>query len=542
MKIFLTLAAMLHVSQGGHVSVRLPYQSPAGVTYLNGYYQGHEFPSSYSDSISAESPSSYSTSGQYEYQGGVQYQQDFNYQQPLQYQQGFQYQSYAAAAPVYQGKIETHHVGYAAAQVPAIASVPYVKHVPTISHVPVTRYEAQPAVIEKQVDVAKPALSTTKFEVRRPAIQKQFYDIEERVIIRPAGSAVVELDEPTSKLQRGPAVVKAIEDNDFGTNPHKIIAQTSTFGNGPSSLASVPFIAHAPVHVTIAPVISHEHVSHTQSSPSTPPPAVNADSSESQQTENQSSSSASSDEDVVVDNADFKSSQFRGNSLGSFAQSENSVLTNQEIQQQQQQQQQFIQQTSQANSRQAPSSPSPTPSVIARSNGDNINSPSPKFAAHDYNPTSNSQVIQSVRNSPEENQANQQKLIEFLTARGAVAEVGFGRDGEVSSQVSEAGHVRARVISATPAPENSEAAGERVSTRRVVVSRPIETLEQVDVVEPATKYERVSVHQPTFIKTARLDHVQVHGSIPVVGKAYTSTVAHAAVPIYQKTITPAYSY
>lgn len=102
--------------------------------------------------------------------------------------------------------------------------------------------------------------------------------------------------------------------------------------------------------------------------------------------------------------------------------------------------------------------------------------------------------------------------------------------------------MRARVLSATPAPENAEPTDQRVSTRRVVVSRPIETLQEVDVVEPATKLERVSIQQPTLIKTAHLDHVQVHGSVPVVGKAYAPAVAHAAVPVYQKTISPAYEY
>lgn len=46
--------------------------------------------------------------------------------------------------------------------------------------------------------------------MRRPAIQKQFYDIEERVVVRPAGSAVVELDQPTSKTQKGPAVIQPL--------------------------------------------------------------------------------------------------------------------------------------------------------------------------------------------------------------------------------------------------------------------------------------------------------------------------------------------
>lgn len=118
-------------------------------------------------------------------------------------------------------------------------------------------------------------------------------------------------------------------------------------------------------------------------------------------------------------------------------------------------------------------------------------------------------------------------------------QIGVGRDGQLSA-IGDAGQIRARVLSATPAPFAAEPANEHISTKRVVVSRPIETLQELDVVEPATKVERIAVQHPTFIKTARVDHVQVHGSVPVVGKALTPAVAHAAVPVYQKTISPAY--
>lgn len=120
--------------------------------------------------------------------------------------------------------------------------------------------------------------------------------------------------------------------------------------------------------------------------------------------------------------------------------------------------------------------------------------------------------------------------------------MGFGGIGLGRSALEEVGRVKGRVLSATPAPDNAEPADERVSTRRVVLTRPIETLQELSVVEPATKIERVSVQQPTLIKTARLDHLQVHSSFPVVGKALTPTLAQAAIPVYQKSISPAYEY
>lgn len=38
-----------------------------------------------------------------------------------------------------------------------------------------------------------------RYHVHRPGIKKEYYDIEERIIVRPAGSAIIELDPPTKK-------------------------------------------------------------------------------------------------------------------------------------------------------------------------------------------------------------------------------------------------------------------------------------------------------------------------------------------------------
>ncbi|XP_031832266.2 uncharacterized protein LOC116426836 [Nomia melanderi] len=377
MTLLVIAAALLRGGCGSSVSIKMPYLSPAGVTYINNV-----------DS------------------------QDLTYAFPA--------------------NVQAHHVGYAAAQVPTVAAVPFVKHVPTVSHVPVTKYEDHPVVLEKQLDVVKPAVQTRKFEVRRPAIQKQFYDIEERVVVRPAGSAVVELEQPTSKVQKGPAVLQPYYPQQF----------EGIYNFAPS---------------TIAPPIS-----------STPAPASN-------------------DEGVVVENPDFRKLQEQAARLN--------------------------------------------PQVRTGSNA--ADEP---FVAADPSPS----VIVSPNSAPEENRNNQNRLLELLTARGNVAEVGFGRSGLAKTALEEVGRVRGRVLSAMSAPDNAEPADERVSTRRVVVTRPIETLQELNVVEPATKIERVSYQQPSFIKTARLDHIPVHSSIPVYGKALTPAVAHAAFPVYQKTISPVY--
>lgn len=131
MKVFVALAALLQLAHCGHVSVKLPYLSPAGVTYVSGY-EGHAAALPYAN-------------------GAVHYAAPAA---PLHYA--------PAAIPA---KVEAHHVGYAAAQVPAVAAVPFVKNVPTVSQVPVTTFEHHPAVVEKQVDVVRPAISTKKIEV-----------------------------------------------------------------------------------------------------------------------------------------------------------------------------------------------------------------------------------------------------------------------------------------------------------------------------------------------------------------------------------------
>ncbi|XP_012265854.2 uncharacterized protein LOC105691741 [Athalia rosae] len=509
MRSFAVLAALLHVAlASGHVAVRLPYLNPAGVTYVANEH-GHGAPL-----VGAPGPN-------LEYQSsGLQYAQ---HHQALEYAQqqesGLHYApqqphhhhhhelQYAAHAPA---QIEAHHVGYATAQLPAVAAVPVVKHVPAVADVPVTHIEAQHGFIEKQVDVAKPAVATRKFQVRRPAIQKHFYDIEERVIVRPAGTALVELDEPISKVQKGPTVVKSFDES-HREQHHHLENHGETIHVTPSPIyAQEEHREH--LHVTPVPVIV--------SSPTPVPVVVSSTFAPHQETA----------DSVIVENPNLR------NAIdNSLRQKERQIedLRHRQV---------VLQAELQAErAAQVHSGYAAGHGIVTHSNGAPLHQEqhSVRLAAHDPSPA----VVASVKSSSEQAKSNQHKLISLLTARGGVAEVGFGRAGP-ASHVGDAGHVRARVLSATPAPEYSEPTGERVSTRRVVVSRPIETLQEFDVVEPATKVERVSYQQPTLIKTARTHRVQVPTSVPVYGKALAPAVAHAAVPVYQKTIShaPQYGY
>ncbi|KAJ9594248.1 hypothetical protein L9F63_014325 [Diploptera punctata] len=432
--------------------------------------------------------------------------------------------AYAAPAPAHLAYAAPAQaaVGYAAAAVPAVAAVPTVHHVPGVADVPVTRVEAQPGVIQKIVDVAKPAVSTRKFQLRRPAIEKKFYDIEERVIVRPAGSALVELEEPHAKIQQGPAVI-----NPVGVALGPVAAAPVAVGH-PVPAAPIPLPVQ-PISITPSP--APVFVSTTPApiggdfgGPS-PGPAAFQD-----------------DESVVVDNPDFaaRSSLAAENHQ---LDAEQHALDAEQQRLQARQQNIFARRQHVAQARThteaLPAGPAPVPLPgLGRSGPAHHGGPGVEVRANgaplDVIPHARAgpDVVPSVRAlSPEVNQANQQRLIQLLTARGGVAEVGFGRAGPSEGPVGDAGPVRARVLSATSAPPHAAPAGERVSTRRVVVSRPIETVQDIDVVEPVTKLERVAINQPTLFKTVHHDVARVPTSVPVLGKTLQPAVAHAAVPV-----------
>ena len=398
-------------------------------------------------------------------------------------------------------------VAYAAAPVHTVAAVPTVHHVPGIADVPVTRVEAQPGVIQKVVDVAKPAVSTRKFQVRRPAIQKQFYDIEERVLVRPAGSALVELEEPLAKIQKGPAVINPVAPVAVAAAP--IPAEPYPVAT-PIAIAPVPAPEPVLVSTTPAPVFGPV--------PGPGPVALQ------------------DEETVVVDNPDFSARAALSAESHQLEVEQRALnIQQQELQARQIQLNSRREHLSRANIAPPPPGPSTLPNAGAphardgpvveiRANGAPLDIVPQARVGPD--------VVPSVRSlSPEVNQANQQRLLQLLTARGGVAEVDFGRAGPSPPPVGDAGPVRARVLSATPAPPHSPPAGERVSTRRVVVSRPIETVQDIDVVEPVTKLERIAVNHPTVFKSIRHDVARVPTSVPVLGKTLTPAISHAAVPV-----------
>ncbi|XP_041564296.1 probable serine/threonine-protein kinase yakA [Drosophila elegans] len=82
----------------------------------------------------------------------------------------------------------------------------------------------QRPLVTKTIQIVQPALKAKKYEVRHPAIQKEFYDIEERVVIKPAGTLVVELEHPVAKIPKGETLLPL-------GHPHPAVASAYSNGN-----------------------------------------------------------------------------------------------------------------------------------------------------------------------------------------------------------------------------------------------------------------------------------------------------------------------
>jgi hypothetical protein len=129
-------------------------------------------------------------------------------------------------------------------------------------------------------------------------------------------------------------------------------------------------------------------------------------------------------------------------------------------------------------------------------------------------------IIISRKNTAQEARDNQKNYIRLLTERQNISEVGFGtkncgHDNHENHEHLESGVVRTRVISATPAPRNVKT-GERISHRRIVISEPVETVQEIEVLEPVQKESRSTT-------TSKPDHHQV----PVYPKAVPPAFANS---------------
>jgi hypothetical protein len=122
----------------------------------------------------------------------------------------------------------------------------------------------------------------------------------------------------------------------------------------------------------------------------------------------------------------------------------------------------------------------------------------------------------------------QARLLELLSARGGTVTEVVGENGQPANS--------ANVLDVANALQDVNLqGGERITTRRIVVTRPIETVQEVDIQEPATKLVRTAVNVPTLFKTPVQGVARVPVNIPAV--------KNVATPVVQTTIAqPAYQY
>jgi len=112
----------------------------------------------------------------------------------------------------------------------------------------------------------------------------------------------------------------------------------------------------------------------------------------------------------------------------------------------------------------------------------------------------------------------QARLIQLLTAQGGTVTELLNEDGRPADSASVL-----QVADALSGDINLQGS-ERVTTRRIVVSRPIETIQEVDIQEPATKIQRVIQQQPALFKTQIPAVARVPVNVPAVKNIATPVV------------------
>jgi hypothetical protein len=121
----------------------------------------------------------------------------------------------------------------------------------------------------------------------------------------------------------------------------------------------------------------------------------------------------------------------------------------------------------------------------------------------------------------------QARLLELLSGKGGTVTEVLGQDGRPNS---------ASVLQVADSIQDLDLqGGERITTRRIVVTRPIETIQEVDIQEPATKIHRHLVNTPTLFKSNVQGVARVPVSIPGVKNVATpvlKTHYAAAAPAY----------
>ncbi|XP_062698390.1 uncharacterized protein LOC115255977 [Aedes albopictus] len=617
----LVLYLCFRSSNSAYVSVQSPYVNSAGVNYVGGHAQYHSgyltsaarYPNQVQAVQLVGSPSYQSYPSYYPY----------NIQSPAVSFAPHPFQTYghAAVGPVVYGGVQrpsvvayapqpfypvaTPHQGPAvhAVHVPAAPVVPV--HVPVAPVKPVTTVTKVAAVTPVTTTVTKtvtreeetfssstetplPVIKSRKYKVRRPAIQNQFYDIEERVIIRPVGSALVELEQPASRTETKVTshTVQTQPNRGSGGQGRAVFTGTTTVTQKPQIIHTVyqqtpvqhtPVVAPHPViihassagHVVPQPAIHHVqapvpvYVNHVQPvyvpvtpvpvstavttfkpvhhvttqivttpAPTTDPSAISStgyDYDDSVVVEPRGSGSTyhvvSSTEAPLEHSTLDATAKYRicdevtsgdlpkrGDIAITYASTEATH--------------QGLSEADHSTSSESTVTPKPNLSVSASFKNVQVKS---RVDIEDQNQSQSSvserQQTQSRRGqineitatsprviianglSADQARSNQDQFIRLLSERDSISEVGYGPNTDTSSSLINT-YVRSRVLSATPAPQGAKETSRTVNIRRIIVSRPIETEQEVEVRE-----HTFSAHPTTHQVTSSSEQVPVYTTI-----------------------------
>ncbi|XP_055545460.1 uncharacterized protein LOC129730284 [Wyeomyia smithii] len=579
-------------SSAGYVAVQLPYANPAGINYINGqtHYQAgllagpvrypvsvaaspahatHNFqvigtPSYYSYNLPASVPAA---SYPFHYYNPAA-------QTPFVYAAAHRPSVVAVPQPVHpvvpQYHPAVHPVQFPTAsavpaRVPAVAVTP-VSHIAPVAPASTTvtktitkEEESYSSNTESPIHVIK----SRKYKVRRPAIQNQFYDIEERVIVRPVGSALVELEHPISKTQtsvqtktvqtksgessdgyavttestvtRRPPVIQthtvyhqtpAQQTPVFA--PHPVIVHSSNTGQVAHPVALPPiqtpvYVNHVqPVYVqtTTVPTLVTFKPQHDITYPtvSTPVPTTVStvtddhgvdyddsivvearggartlhESTSTQASRDYSTTPAKYRNRPCDDYDDVEDSPKRGDVAITYA----TEATHQSLSREEENS--TIATTSEnsdvmvnasiknvdVNARFAAKDENQSQAIIVRAE------PKSQSRSEDFSETtaSSPKVIIGNGLSAEKARSNQEQFIRLLSERDSISEVAYGPNTDTSSSLINT-YVRSRVLSATPAPHDAKESSKTVNIRRIIVSRPIETEQEIEVREHDLDYD-----------------------------------------------------
>ncbi|XP_058817964.1 uncharacterized protein LOC131681266 [Topomyia yanbarensis] len=451
--------------------------------------------------------------------------------------------------------------------VAAVTPVTPIVHVAPVTPVTttftktVTREEGSiSASTESPIHVIK----SRKYKVRRPAIQNQFYDIEERVIIRPVGSALVELEHPVSRTETGVKTKTIQTKHEIGGGSYgydHAVTTEATITQKPQIIQTNTVYHQTPVQHTPAlvphPVIIHGsntgHVGHpvvvppvqtpvyvnqvqpvyfpVHSIPSTvttfrpphqvtyPVQVVTTPASTTVETPT-SDGGLDYDDSVVIEArsgartlheiSSTESSQHysttpakyrkcedndvedlpkRGDIAITYATeathqsiaSEEENITVSSTTEKPQVADQAAPENLDTNARFSAQENNQSQAIIVESQPRSLS----RSSNADFSETSASSsrvVISNSGVSADQARSNQEQFIKLLSERDSISEVGYGPNTDTSSNLINT-YVRSRVLSATPAPYNSKESSRTVNIRRIIVSRPIETEQEVEVRE-----------------------------------------------------------